>query len=281
LDPGEIYHSPPNPFDPIHGIFNEQGYRIDDTAPPGDYDFEQAFFHSSNSYFCHYGMKVGLRKLLEVAKRFHLGEKTGFATRQEVAGMVPRPEQAGKSMPMNSAPYVAIGQEITVTPLQMAVMISAIANGGTIYWPRVVSHVTSSDTGEAEELFAKGRVRDQVEINPEHLQLIRHAMLQDTEHTNANAYPAFHYAGGAPYLPNFHVAGKTGTAQVDSAALDFKKVTWFDSYGPYENPRYAVVVMVLDGGSGGLACAPVARKIYQAIVQEELTSRPKPALARN
>jgi penicillin-binding protein 2 len=278
MDPEEIYHSPPNPAKPGTGIFNEQGYRIDDTAPPGDYNFERAFFHSSNSYFCHYGLKVGLRKLLEVAQRFHLGEKTGFTARQEVAGMVPRPEQAGKSMPFNSAPYVAIGQEVTVTPLQMTCMISAIANGGTIYWPRIVKSASSPETGEVEELSPKARVRDQVQINPRHLEIIRHAMLEDTEHPDANGYPAFH-SHGAPDLSNFLVAGKTGTAEVDSADLDYKKVTWFDSYGPFENPRYAVVVMVLDGASGGKTCAPIACEIYKAIIKREQTHAPNPALA--
>jgi penicillin-binding protein 2 len=279
MNPEEIYHSPPNPIDPFKGIFNEDGYHIKDTAPPGDYNFERAFYHSSNSYFCHYGMKAGLRKLLEVAKRFHLGEKTDFPGHQEVAGTVPRPEQAGKSMLFNSAPYVSIGQEITVTPLQMTVMISAIANGGTIYWPRIVSGATSPESEAVEELYPKARVRDQVQLNPQYLQLIRHAMLEDTEHPDANGYPAFHYGNGAPFLPNFHVAGKTGTAQVDSPGLDYKQVVWFDSYGPFENPRYAVVVMVLDGGSGGGTCGPIARQIYQAIDKEEQLARPKPALA--
>jgi penicillin-binding protein 2 len=281
MDPAEIYHSPPNEMDPVHGVFEEKGYHIDDTAPPGDYNFEKAFYHSSNSYFCHYGLKAGLRKLLEVAKRFHLGEKTGFVTREEVAGVVPGPEQAGRTMPLNSAPDVSIGQEITVTPLQMAGMISAIANGGTIYWPRLVSHALSPETGEVEELFPKARVRDQVQINPQHLQIIRQAMLQDTEHPDANAYEAFHTRSGAPLLANFHVAGKTGTAEVKSAALDYRKVTWFDSYGPFENPRYAVVVMVVDGVAGGKTCAPVAEKIYETLVRREQTSQPKPALAAN
>jgi penicillin-binding protein 2 len=279
LDPEAVYHSPPNPLKPTQGIFEEEGYRIDDTAPPGDYNFERAFYHSSNAYFCHYGMKTGLRKLLEVAGRFHLGEKTGFATREEVAGAVPPPEQAGRKMPLNSAPYVAIGQEITVTPLQMTVLIAAIANGGAIFWPRLVTHAVSPETGDVKELFPKARVRDQVRLDPRHLQIIRQAMLQDTEHPDATAYKEFHSANGTPDLPNFHVAGKTGTAEVKSPELDYKKVTWFASYGPYENPRYAVVVMVLDGGSGGGTCAPVALEIYKTIVKQELTSQPKPALA--
>jgi penicillin-binding protein 2 len=276
LNPDEIYHSPPNPTNPAYGVFMEDKYHIKDTAPPGDYNFEKAFYHSSNSYFCHYGMKVGVRKLLETAKRFHLGEKTGFTARQEVAGEVFTPDQVGKAIAANSTPYVSIGQEIAVTPLQMTGMITAIANGGTIYWPRIVTGI--SDNGTFEELYPKGRVRDQVQLNPQYLQIIRHAMLEDTEAPDANAYPAFH-KGGVPLLPNFHVAGKTGTAQVRSTDLDYKLVTWFDSYGPYENPRYAVVVMVLDGGSGGGTCGPVACKIYQAIAREEQLSHPKPALA--
>ena len=91
----EMYHSPADSRDP-HGVFKEQGYQIKDTAPPGDYDFEQAFYHSSNTYFFHNGMKAGLRKMLEVAKRFHLGEKTDFPIGEEVAGNVPGPEQAGE-----------------------------------------------------------------------------------------------------------------------------------------------------------------------------------------
>ena len=112
-------------------------------------------------------------------------------------------------------------------------------------------------------------MRDQVQLNPQHLQILRHAMLQDTEHPGANGYDAFHHPTARLRLPNFHVAGKTGTAQVNSPALDYQQVTWFDSYGPYEDPRYAVVVMVVDGGSGGETCAPVAEEIYEAIVKRE------------
>jgi penicillin-binding protein 2 len=276
MDVNEIYHNIPNERDSAHGHFAEGGYDIDDTAPPGDYDFEQAFYHSSNSYFCHYGLKAGLRKLLEVARRFHLGEKSGFATQEEVAGVVPGPEQAGKTMKLNSAPYVAIGQEITVTPLQMTVMIAAIANGGTIFYPRVVKEIRSSGSdGLVENNFPEGHIRDKVALNPQHLAILRHAMLEDTEHPGvpSNAYKAFH-SGSLAMLPGFQVAGKTGTAQVRSPALDYRTVTWFDSYGPYDNPRYAVVVMVVNGGSGGGTCAPVAELIYKAIVEMEKAGLP-------
>jgi penicillin-binding protein 2 len=281
MDINEVFRNPADPRDPVHGVFNEQGYDIRDTAPPGDYTFEKAFYHSRNSYVCHYGMKAGLRKLLEVAKRFHLGEKTDFAT-GETAGNVPRPEQAGgKAWPLNSAPYVAIGQEISVTPLQMAVMISSIANGGTIFWPRVVKEIRSPATGFVEENVPQSRVRDKVALNPQHLQLLRHAMLEDTEHPDANGYDGFHKST-RKLPPQFQVAGKTGTAQVNSPALDYKRVVWFDSYGPFEDPHYAVVVMIVDGASGGTTCAPIAEKIYEAIVDKlEKSPAPLRELPRN
>ncbi|MGA2748951.1 MAG: penicillin-binding transpeptidase domain-containing protein [Verrucomicrobiota bacterium] len=283
LDPKEIFDSP--------GEYraSPNARPIADLAEPGPYDFERAFFRSCNTYFIHYGLKAGLRNVLEVAHRFHLGEKTRLQSGQEAsAGTMPRPDQVGRSFPMSSAADVCIGQEVTTTPLQMACVLSVIANGGTLYWPRDLSRAYSPETGEVTPLAEQGRVRDHVAINPVHLEILRSAMLADTEHaadstTKAGtAYAAFHEPGGAPYLGTFRVAGKTGTAQVKSPGSNYRRVTWFDSYGPYEDPRYVVVVMVEDGGSGGLTCAPVARKIYQAIVAEEQSAPARTgALAHN
>ncbi len=270
LNPEEIYES--------KGYYQAgPTHRIGDTAGPGKFNFQRAFYRSSNPYFIYYGSKTaGLRKILEVAHRFHLGEKTKVSTGQEPSGGdVPAADSVGLTFPLSSAPDVCIGQEITTTPLQMACMISVIANGGTLYWPRVVSHSRSPDTGETTELVAQGRVRDHVQINPQHLEIIRQAMLADTElpenskgELGGTAYTFFHN-GKTPDLSNFRVAGKTGTAEVKSAGSNYKHVTWFVSYGPYENPRYVVIVMVEDGYFGGPTCAPVAEKIYEAILKQE------------
>jgi penicillin-binding protein 2 len=166
-------------------------------------------------------------------------------------------------------------------------MISVIANGGTLYVPRVVSHATSPDTGQNEELVAQGQVRDHVEMNPRDLGFVRAAMLEDTEHPYdslgpGTAYKAFHYSDGTPKLKNFRVAGKTGTAEVKSPGSNFGRVTWFDSYAPYEDPRYVVVVVVEDGNYGGDTCAPVAEEIYEAILKREQPGqRRPPTLANN
>jgi penicillin-binding protein 2 len=282
LNPDEIFDSPGE------WRASERARPIGDLAEPGLYNFERAFYRSCNTYFINYGRKAGLAKILEVARRFHLGVKTGIETGQEVAGNIPAADEVGTTFPLSSEADVCIGQEISATPLQMAGMIEVIANGGTLYWPRLAAYSRDPETGDVSELTAKGRVRDHVQIDPRHLNIIRAAMLADTEHpadstTKAGtAYNAFHFGIGSPYLNNFRVAGKTGTAQVKSPGSPYQHIVWFSSYGPYEDPRYVAVVMVEDGGSGGGTCGPVARKIYEAIVKEEqgLSSK-APAVARN
>jgi len=279
LDPKDEYDSP--------GVYRvpRSTHTIGDQAPAGMYDLKRAFYRSSNTYFIVKG-KDRLRKILEVAKRFHLGEKTGISTHQEVAGDVPGPEKVGPNLGMSAAD-ICIGQEITATPLQLAGMISVIANGGTLYVPRVVSHAISPDTGETEELVAQGRVHDHVQMNPRDLAIIRDAMLADTEHPPdsqgpGTAYEAFHYSDGAPRLKNFRIGGKTGTAEIKSPGSVYRRVTWFDSYGPYEDPRYVVVVMVEDGSFGGNTCAPVAEQIYETILKREQPGpKRSPTLAHN
>jgi penicillin-binding protein 2 len=271
LNPYEQFDSP--------GFWEAPGahHVIGDVAGAGLFDFKRAFYKSSNTYFIHYGMKVGLRKILEVAKRFHLGEKTRIGL-PEIAGFVPPPGEAAQADLQHSLPDVCIGQEVTTTPLQMAGLTTVIANGGTLFWPRVVDKLRLPDSAAFAQVTPPGRVRDHVQINPAHLALIREAMVLDTEAHNSeadrgSAYDAFHERHtGAPILGGFRVAGKTGSAEVKGGQHPAYKTTWFVSYGPYENPRYAVVVMVDHGSFGGTSCAPVAVKIYQALIKMEQSS---------
>lgn len=285
MNPDDLFDSP--------GYFqaSPNARPVRDTAGSGKFDFHHALFRSSNTYFIVNGLKAGLPKILEVAKRFHLGEKTDFILHPEVAGDIPTPDEARTGHHF-SVPDVCIGQEITATPLQMAGMICAIANGGKIYWPRLVSHLHSPETGQDEVLCEPGRLRDTVRIDPHQLELIHRAMLADTEHAAetpsgpdgaGTAYREFHDRDGKPKLSNFRVAGKTGTAELKGGGPNSPhRITWFDSFGPFENPRYAVVVMVEDGSFGGPTCAPTAEKIYEALIKREQSkSAPATTLARN
>ena len=99
------------------------------------------------------------------------------------------------------------------------------------------------------------------------MKLLHKAMLSETEKPGGTGYNAFnsYYTSGG-----MRVCGKTGTAEDRSKLRPdgrFKNTVWFASFAPFERPRYAVVVMVEDGQSGGATCAPVARDIYRALEQ--------------
>ncbi len=126
-----------------------------------------------------------------------------------------------------------------MTPLQMAVMISAIANGGKVLWPRLVDRIEPQDpsSGEVATNFPSGVVRDQLDVHPRSLQILRDAMLADVKSSEGT--------GTAATVDGLKICGKTGTAEVqDEHNRNIGQNYWFASFAPYENPKYAVVVMV-------------------------------------
>jgi cell division protein FtsI/penicillin-binding protein 2 len=158
---------------------------------------------------------------------------------------------------------------MSVTPLQMAIMVSAIANGGKVIHPRLVDRIEPQDRTLGQETIVpeRGRVRDHLPMSARTLQIVREAMLADVEDKEGT--------GKAAAVPGLRVCAKTGTAQVtDPQNRVVDLTTWFASYAPFENPKYVVLVMVESGVSGGGTCAPVARKIYEAILYRE-THQPR------
>jgi len=268
IDPEETISNP--------GYFQLGRRTIRDTAPPGDYNFKRAFKLSSNTYFIHFGLKAGLSRILDMGHRFCLGQKFNIPVYQETSGFFP-PKDYEKIRKTRGEPWLdgdtanlCIGQgEITVTPIQMAIMTSAIANGGKILWPRLVDKIIPADPLNKKEIrtFPHSMVRNTLNVSSKHLELIKESMLADVEDPDGT--------GRQAAIPNFRVCGKTGTAQIMKGRSLIRKDTWFVSFAPYENPRYVVVVMVEGGGSGGGTCAPVAKRIYQALARYEKTSENK------
>lgn len=148
----------------------------------------------------------------------------------------------------------AIGQGLTATtPLQLAVAYAAIANGGTVHQPTVARALVAADGQVAREIQPqpRGRIED-----ADTLRFLRSA-LTDVPESGGTAAAAF---AGFP-LDRHPVAGKTGTAQVEGQ----NSTAWFASFAPADQPRYAVVVMVTNGGAGGETAAPATRSIYEAL----------------
>ena len=283
LNPDEIYRVEPDRENPAKGCVFVGTRKIKDTAPPGDYDFIRAFKRSSNSYFIHYGLRTGRERILEMGRRFGLGEKIGLPTRQEVKGYFPPNEEVIGVWNAGNLADVCIGQEITVTPLQMAVVTAAVANGGRVLVPRLMARIEPVEAGLGDSLtnIVPVRVRRDAGVPARHFELIRTAMLADTEEEGGTGFAAFQQLNRAtgrmtPRIPGFRVGGKTGTAEIKEGGRLVDKITWFVAFGPFESPRYAVVVMVESGGSGGGTCAPVARQIFEAIAQRISGNRPPP-----
>jgi penicillin-binding protein 2 len=239
---------------------------IVDLAEPGEYNFRRGFIRSSNTYFITNGLKAGIESIVQMGQRLHLGERVQLPTWQDNGGIFPSMRRVKKGWVDGETANICIGQgEISVTPLQMAIMISAIANGGKVLWPRLVARLDPQDilSGEQPTIFPQGRVRDNLGVSARTLRLVREAMLADVEDKDEGT-------GRLAAVPGLRICAKTGTAQITDArnnVIDW--TTWIASYAPFENPRYVVIVMVESGKSGGLTCAPVAQKIYQAIQQFE------------
>jgi penicillin-binding protein 2 len=271
MNPREIYQSPGN-F-PMKGLRNPIG----DTAGAGAFDFERAFAKSSNPYFITQGLKPGvLPKIIALGRKLHLGERTGLMPGQEARGSLPTYDDIASSAwyPVETA-FLSIGQgQIAVTPLQIAVMMTAVATGGTVFYPRLVSRIEPYGSDEPIQIFPAGRVRDNLGVSARTLATLRKGMLADTESPEGTAHTLA--------VPDWRVAGKTGTAEVERNGKKEKglKETWFVSFapaGPGERPRYVVVATVEGGASGGLTCVPIARKIYLKIQQREQERSRTPA----
>jgi cell division protein FtsI/penicillin-binding protein 2 len=118
----------------------------------------------------------------------------------------------------------------------------------------------------------RAQIRGQLPVSPRTLEAVQAAMLADTEDADGS--------GRFARVEGFRVCAKTGTAQMeDRSGRVYDHMTWFASYAPYEDPRYAVVVMVQSGKSGGDTCAPVAKGIYEALKKRE--KKLGPAVAKN
>jgi penicillin-binding protein 2 len=278
LNPEEIIHVEPNPAQPNRGHIRVGNHTFRDLAEPGDFNFRRALKRSSNSYFITVGLRIGPEAIIRMGQRLHLGERAGLPTRQDAKGSFPDLRRLSSGWTDGNTGNMCIGQDpVWVTPLQIAVLTAAIANGGDVLWPRLVDRIESPDStlGVPPLVFPRGRVRDHLGISARTVKIMRDAMLGDTEDSDGT--------GTKACVPGLRICAKTGTAQVqDEHNVLTGHTTWFASFAPYEQPRYAVVVMVENGVTGGATCAPVAHAIFAALLDLERAAPAKPqTLAKN
>jgi penicillin-binding protein 2 len=230
----------------------------------GVVDVRQALAKSCNVFFYQVGVRLEIDRLAKWAKRMGLGTPTGVDLPHEAAGLMPSREW--KEAVQKTAWYpgetvsVAIGQgQVSVTPLQMARVVSIIANGGYLVTPHLVRA-----TPDGERPFPPPRP---LGISEETLAVVKEGLRRVV-------------AEGTGYrarLRSAEVCGKTGSAQVVSkarleASPDDESIQphgWFVAFAPADDPRIALAVLVEHGRGGAISAAPVARDILAHFFRQE------------
>lgn len=218
-------------------------------------NFKEALSKSDNVYFYEMGNRLGIDNLEKYARMFGLGTFTGINLPGESDGLVAnrryKERVYGEDWYLSETFDASIGQGFQLaTPLQMVSIMSQVANGGHRYKPYLVGKVLAP-TGEVLQTYEPEEV-GQVKITDRNLTLIREALREVTLPGGTAAY----IFGDFPVA----IAGKTGTAE-NSHGEDHGL---FVAYGPYEDPRVAVAVIIEQGGFGASSAVPVAKKIFEA-----------------
>ncbi|GAB4547416.1 MAG: hypothetical protein Kow0063_42100 [Anaerolineae bacterium] len=193
--------------------------------------------------------------LPDMARAFGLGAVTGINGVEEAAGLVPDPAwklaQKAESWFPGDSVNLAIGQSyLLATPLQMANMLAAVGNGGTLYRPQLVRRIVEP---VGPEQVNQPEVLARLPVSPETLTVIRNALEQVVSGPRGTARDAF--AGAT-----FTAAGKTGTAETGQE----EPHAWFAGYAPAEAPQIAVAVLLEHGGEGSKKAAPIFRQVVEA-----------------
>jgi len=215
---------------------------------------------------------VGQDVLPRFGRGFGFGEPTGLEGVLEEGGLVPDPEWKanvrGEPWWVGDTVNISIGQGyLLVTPLQMARMMAAVANGGTLYRPYVIGRIGPAGDVEPEQVTQIQAVGT-LPVSPEHLAAIQEALLGVTTRPIGTAPHRF--AGLS--IP---VAGKTGTAEVGGP--DTEPHSWFAAYAPAGSPEIAIVALVENAGEGSTVAAPLVRQVVEAYYGLPLSSLPPQA----
>jgi len=236
---------------------------------------------SCNSFFYQFGNAAGIDAIDETGESLGLGQTSGIEITTESPGVLPGPDWMHIHYPRErwSSAYtanVSIGQGYDLlTPLQLAMVYATVANGGVSYYPKLVQSVTDTDGKPllnekgAPVVSSAPRVRRDLrfDFKSEHIELARRGLWKVVNEDGGT--------GGRARLSGVQVAGKTGTAQ---AMTEGKKdtIAWFACFAPYDQPKYAIAVMVQGGEHGGSVAAPIATRILsQTLAMDEGTFDPQ------
>ena len=234
------------------------GFSFGDWKAHGFTDIRHAIAVSSDVYFYSVGggygniRGLGMETMNEYESQFGFGSATGIDIPGEKTGFLPTPEwkqeKIGERWYIGDTYHASIGQGfVLATPIQLAAATAVVANGGTLWKPRVVGQIRSRQ-GEAQSVAPEALRRNV--IDPSILKTVREGMRMTVTESVGTAQ-------SLASLP-VAVAGKTGTAQFGS---EKKTHGWFESFAPYENPTIAMVVLVEGQENEGYFAVPVTKEV--------------------
>ena len=218
-------------------------------------NFHKALAASDNVYFYEMGNRVGIDVLKKYAALFGFGKTTGIDLFGENEGIIASPEYKMKVFDedwyLGDTFNAAIGQGFNLaTPIQLAVMLSAVANNGDIYRPHLVDKIVNDDGSVVKEI--KPEKIGRLPVSAETLELLQSALKAVAQE-----------GGTAAQMANLSVpvAGKTGTAENPHG----KDHGLFVGYAPADNPNLVVVAVIDQGGFGSVSAAPIVQRIFEYV----------------
>lgn len=233
----------------------------------GQVDVQKAITVSCDTFFYGLALDLGIDKLASFVSHFGFGKKTGIDLEGEIGGLLPTPEWKMRRWKQKWYPgetvIVGIGQGYTlVTPMQLAQATAVLANDGIAMRPHLVSTIQKHNGAETHMMPISKM--DEVALDSNNIALVKAGMMGVTQPGGTAAS----VGAGSTY----NIAAKTGTAQVvgikqgakyNAGSIDerHRDHALFIAYAPAEDPKIAVAVIVENGGHGGSAAGPIARKV--------------------
>lgn len=245
------------------------GHRYRDWKPGGhgNVDMRRAITISCDTFFYGLAMELGIERLSSFVRHFGFGQKSGVDIAGEVGGLMPTPEWKMRRFKqpwyMGETVIVGIGQGYTLaTPMQLAQATAILANKGVAMRPRLVAAITDAKTGISQA--TQTVISDKIPLDEANLEIVKLGMI-DVTLPGGTAASVGANAG-------YSIAAKTGTAQVigmkqnekynaNLIAERHRDHALFIAYAPADDPKIALAVIVENGGHGGSAAGPIARKV--------------------
>ena len=250
----------------------------------GTVNLHKSVVISCDTYYYGLATELGIDLIHQHLDKFGFGKKSGIDIEGELPGIAPSQEWKQRRFKQKwyagDTVSVGIGQGyMLTTPLQLAAATATLANGGTPVHPRLLKAVEDARTREIRSMLPK--MNDPVAVKPEHIALVRAAMVDVTRPGGTAAQAS----AGAGYT----IAGKTGTAQVVGMKQNetynekrMRREHWdhalFVAFAPAEDPKLAVAVMVENGQHGGSTAAPIARQVFDYHILRKMPKDKAPAI---